>query len=56
MFRLRDYLILSAAALSFLFSIYLWFNGHRDQGLFVAVWVPSILGFGIYVELRRGGR
>ena len=39
-------LILGAAAISFLFSIYLWFLVDRDQGIFVGIWVPSILSFG----------
>ena len=35
-----------AAGASFLFSIYLWFSGSKEQGLFVGLWVPSILSFG----------
>ena len=35
-----------AAAASFLFSVYLWFTGSREEGLFVGIWVPSILSFG----------
>ena len=35
-----------AAGLSFLFSVYLWFTGSREEGLFVGLWVPSILAFG----------
>jgi hypothetical protein len=41
--------ILLAAALSFLLSIYLWFSGSKDQGLFVGIWVPSILSFGALI-------
>jgi hypothetical protein len=37
---------LFAAGVSFLFSVFLWFGGQKDAGLFVAVWVPSILSFG----------
>ena len=39
-------LILLAAVISFLLSVFLWFNGHENQGLFVGLWVPSILSFG----------
>ena len=46
-----DYLLLTAAFLSFLFSVYLWFTGLRDEGVFVGVWVPSILAFGAYFRL-----
>ena len=36
-----------ASGISFLFSISLWFNGMKDEGLFVGLWVPSILASGI---------
>jgi hypothetical protein len=51
-----DYLLLGAAFLSFLFSIYLWFSGQRDEGVFVGIWVPSILAFGGYMRsaFRKG--
>ncbi len=39
-------LFLTAAALSFLFSVGLWFGGHKDEGMFVGLWVPSILALG----------
>jgi hypothetical protein len=39
-------LIFSAAGLSFLASVYLWFGGQREEGLFVGLWVPSILAAG----------
>ena len=35
-----------AAGLSFLLSVYLWFSGDRDRGVFVGLWVPSILSAG----------
>lgn len=35
-----------AAGASFLFSVYLWFSGSKDEGVFVGLWVPSILSFG----------
>jgi hypothetical protein len=37
---------LTAAAISFLFSVYLWFSGSKEQGIFVGIWVPSILSLG----------
>ncbi len=39
-------LVLIGAFVSFLFSVSLWFMGMRDEGLFVGLWVPSILGLG----------
>jgi hypothetical protein len=38
--------VLFGAFLSFLFSVGLWFGGMREEGLFVGLWVPSILGLG----------
>ena len=32
MFHRSDYAFITAAFLSFLFSIYLWFSGHREEG------------------------
>jgi len=46
--RARRFFIAGAFA-SFLFSVYLWFTGSRDEGLFVGMWVPSILALGCLV-------
>jgi hypothetical protein len=48
-------LLLAAAALSFVLSVSLWFSGHELQGIFVGIWVPSILALGGIV-LPRGDR
>jgi hypothetical protein len=42
-----------AAGASFLLSIGLWFNGDRDAGVFVGLWVPSILSFGTLMLVGR---
>ncbi len=39
-------LIMAAAFIAFLLSVYLWFTGDRDAGIFVGLWVPSILALG----------
>ena len=44
--RLGVRLFLVAAVVSFLLSIALWFTGNRDEGVFVGLWVPSILAAG----------
>lgn len=44
--RLGVTLFLVAAAASFVLSIALWFTDHEDEGLFVGLWVPSILAAG----------
>jgi hypothetical protein len=46
-------LILLAAGISFLLSVSLWFTGNQLQGIFVGLWVPSILALGAIV-LPRG--
>lgn len=38
-----------AAGASFVFSISLWFTGSKQEGMFVGLWVPSILSFGTLV-------
>ena len=46
--RLGVSLFLVAAAASFLLSVGLWFAGNRDEGVFVGLWVPSILAAGAF--------
>ena len=48
-------LVLLAAFVSFVISVVLWFGGHHQQGIFVGLWVPSILSLGAVV-LPRGDR
>jgi hypothetical protein len=48
--------ILVAAFASFVLSVSLWFSGRQDMGLFVGLWVPSILSFGSVALLMGGGR
>ena len=44
-----------AAFLSFVFSVSLWFGigltADKSAGIFVGIWVPSILATGIYFQL-----
>ena len=39
--------------LSFLYSVSLWFSGYKLEGVFVGIWVPSILAFAICIRQRR---
>ena len=41
------------AFVSFLFSVTLWFSGNQLEGIFVGIWVPSILAFSIAIRQRR---
>lgn len=51
---LADWFLLTAAFMSFVASVGLWFAGLRDEGLYVGLWVPSILAFGGYVKHMTG--
>ncbi len=46
-----DIIMLLTAFLSLVFSEMLWFMGEKEGALFVGLWVPSILGFAIYLKL-----
>ncbi len=47
-------LLLGAAGLSLLVSVSLWFSGSREEGLFVGLWVPSVLAAGnLYILTKR---
>jgi|TARA_B100000900_G_C20546452_1_gene702788 hypothetical protein len=41
------------AFLSFLYSVTLWFTGNQLEGIFVGIWVPSILSASIALRQRR---
>ena len=41
------------AFVSFLYSVSLWFTGNKLEGIFVGIWVPSILAFSIAIRQRR---
>ena len=43
----------AAAGLSFVASVGLWFSGHKEQGLYVGLWVPSILSLGTLLLANR---
>ena len=43
-----------AAGLSFVMSVSLFFTGSREQGIFVGIWVPSILSAGALLLGRNG--
>jgi len=45
-------LILLGAFVSFVLSVSLWFGGNEQQGIFVGLWVPSILSLGAFVAPR----
>jgi hypothetical protein len=46
-----DITMLALAFLSLIVAETLWYTGDRQGALFVGLWVPSILGFAIYLKL-----
>ena len=52
MLNRSDYFILLGVAISYVLTMYLWFAlGETEQAIFTAIWVPSILSFGIYFKV-----
>ncbi len=56
MFDSVDLPFLLAAFASFLVSVALWFLVNHDYGLFVGLWVPSILVLWVGVRVRLAAR
>lgn len=50
-FTTTDILLFIAAFLSLIFSEILYFKGESTSAIFIGIWVPSILAFGIYLKL-----
>jgi hypothetical protein len=48
-----DIIMLSLAFLSLIFSEVMWFSGEGEGAIFMGLWVPSILGFAIYLKLLK---
>lgn len=51
MFHKIDYPFLIATFASFVASVALWFLVDRDYGLYVGIWVPSILALWVGVRV-----
>ena len=51
MFHKIDYPFLIATFASFVASVALWFFVNREYGLFVGLWVPSILALWVGVRV-----
>ena len=48
-----ELVLIALALLSLIYSEVSWFQGNREEALFVGLWVPSILGFAIYLKLLK---
>ncbi len=49
-FTPSDYIMLISAFSSLIFSELLWFKGEKEAAIFIGLWVPSILGFAIFLK------
>jgi hypothetical protein len=52
-FTIADKLLFISAFLSLVFSEILYFNGEENAAIFIGLWVPSILAFGIYLKILK---
>jgi hypothetical protein len=48
-------LFLAASFVSLLLSVSLYFGGHEQQGIFVGLWVPSVLSLGALLLAGENG-
>ena len=48
-----DKIMLFISLLCLIISEIMWFQGDKEGALFVGLWVPSILGFAIYLKLLK---
>lgn len=51
-----DYAVMLAALIALGLSVYLWFSGQREEGVFVGLWVPSVLVFATFLKLSAWRR
>jgi hypothetical protein len=53
-FNLFEIAIIVLAILSLIFSVVMWFVNANDMtAVFIGLWVPSVLGFGIFIKLKN---
>ncbi len=50
---LEKYYPVLLAFISFVLSVSLWFSGQKEEGMFVGIWVPSILSLAIFIGLVK---
>lgn len=48
-----EFLFNTAAMLSLLVSIAIWFLGYERAALFIGLWVPSIIGWMNFVAIKE---
>ena len=53
---MADRLLFLAAFISLFYSEALWYTGSHEHAIFVGLWVPTILCFGIYLKSLKHER
>ena len=48
-----EFLFNTAAILSLVSSITIWFMGYKDAAIFIGLWVPSIIGWMNFVAIKE---
>ena len=52
-FTMTDKLMFLSATLSLVYSEVLFFQGDKQDAIFLGLWVPSILAFGMYLKMIK---
>lgn len=55
-FTISDKILFVAALLSLLYSESLYFQNQVYEAIFIGIWVPSILAFGIYLRIINNSK
>lgn len=50
-FTITDFLFMGATFASIVVSKLLYLYGYKEDAIFVGLWAPSILAFGIYLKV-----
>ena len=53
MLKMSELCIYLSVFIAFVTTGYLWYIGQKDEALFTATWIPSILTFVIYTEITN---
>jgi hypothetical protein len=55
-FKIYDFILLITAGLSLVYSEILYFLGNHLDAIFIGIWVPTIICFGIYLKTLKNNK